>query len=91
MWPTHRAHEGVQHADGEGRAAGEGLGEVQLRVRVIVVVLVQELDVGVVDWREGGREESKSVSIHTHAYCLRGSVCVCVYINTDPGSEFTLM
>ena len=46
---SHRAHEGVQHADGEGRAAGEGLGEVQLRVGVVVVILVQELDVGVVD------------------------------------------
>lgn len=52
---TYRAHQGVEHADSEGGAAGEGLGEVQLRVRVVVVVLVQELNVGVVDWQRRGR------------------------------------
>lgn len=47
---THRAHQGVEHADSEGGAAGEGLSEVQLCVWVVIIVLVQELNVWVVDW-----------------------------------------
>ena len=51
-WPlgqvTHRGHEGVEDADGEGRTAGEGLREVQLGVGIVVVILVQELNVAVV-------------------------------------------
>lgn len=42
---THGTHEGVQHTDSEGGAAGEGLGEVQLRVGVVIIILVQELNV----------------------------------------------
>lgn len=42
---THRAHQGVEHADSEGGAAGEGLSEVQLCVWVVIIVLVQELNV----------------------------------------------
>ena len=46
----HRGHQGVEHADGEGGAAGEGLGEVELRVGVVVVIVrVDELHVAVVD------------------------------------------
>lgn len=45
---THRAHQGVQHADGERCTAGERLGQIQLRIWVIVIVLVQKLNVGVV-------------------------------------------
>ena len=41
-------HQGVEDADGEGSATGEGLGEVEFGVRVVVVVLVQELHVAVV-------------------------------------------
>ena len=44
----HRGHQGVEHADGEGGAAGEGLREIELGVGVVVVVLIEELDVGVV-------------------------------------------
>ena len=40
---TNRGHERVEYAHGEGRTAGERLGQVQLGVRVIVVILVQEL------------------------------------------------
>ena len=47
---THRAHQGVEHADSEGGAAGKRLSEVQLRVWVVIVVLVQELNVWVIDW-----------------------------------------
>lgn len=46
---SHRAHEGVQHADCEGRPAREGLCEVQLSVWVVIVILVQELNIGVID------------------------------------------
>lgn len=45
---TYGAHQRIQHADREGRPAGERLGEVQLGVGVVIVVLVQELNVGVV-------------------------------------------
>ena len=45
---TYRAHEGVEHTDGEGGTAGEGLRHVELRVGVVVVVLVQKLHVRVI-------------------------------------------
>ena len=50
MWlaKSHRGHERIEDADGEGCAAGEGLREVQFRVGIVVVVLVQELNVAVV-------------------------------------------
>lgn len=48
---TYSAHQRIQHADREGRPAGERLGEVQLGVGVVIVVLVQELNVGVVHCR----------------------------------------
>lgn len=42
---AHRAHQGVEHTDSEGGAAGEGLSEVQLCVWVVIIILVQELNV----------------------------------------------
>ena len=46
---TYRGHQGVEDADSEGCATGEGLGEIQLSVRVIVIILIQELDIAVID------------------------------------------
>lgn len=42
---THRAHQGVEHADSEGGATGKGLSEVQLCVWVVIIILVQELNI----------------------------------------------
>ena len=46
---TYCGHQGVEDADSEGCAAGEGLGEIELSVRVIVIILIQELDIAVID------------------------------------------
>lgn len=56
---TYCTHEGVQHADGKRGPTRKGLGEVQLCVRVVVIVLVEELNVGVVDWSTRRRIESE--------------------------------
>ena len=46
---TYCGHQGIEDADSEGCAAGEGLGEIELSVRVIVIILIQELDIAVID------------------------------------------
>ena len=55
---TYCGHQGVEDADSEGCAAGEGLGEIELSVRVIIIILIQELDIAVItehrDHRHGG-------------------------------------
>lgn len=76
---THRAHQGVEHTDSEGRAAGEGLCEVQLRVGVVVIILVQELNVRVVHWEsesiseletDAGKNERTHARRHLHTLIL---------------------
>ena len=65
---THRGHEGVEDADGEGCSAGEGLREVQLGVGIVVVILVQELNVAVVHQLCGANKQVWQVRL---MYLLR--------------------
>ena len=67
---THCGHQGVEDADSEGCAAGEGLSEVELSVRVIVIILVQELDITVIaKHRDHGHSRAIDGANHSRLAC----------------------